>query len=112
MAKRKRNVPLLFWVSDHERELITSKMEQFGTENLSAYLRKMAIDGYVVRLDLPELRELLTLLRRNGSNLNQITRRVNETRHLYDTDVEDICQKQEELWAGMNEILTRLSGLL
>ena len=56
--KRKRDVPVLFWVSADEMELIQQKMAQFGTKNLSAYLRKMAVDGYVVQLDLPELKEL------------------------------------------------------
>ena len=51
MAKRKRDVPVLFWVSAEELELIHQKMQQYGTENLSAYLRKMALDGYVVQLD-------------------------------------------------------------
>ena len=54
MAKRKRDVPVLFWVSAEELELIHQKMQQYGTENLSAYLRKMALDGYVVKLDLPD----------------------------------------------------------
>ena len=51
MAKRKRDVPVLFWVFAEELELIHQKMQQYGTENLSAYLRKMALDGYVVKLD-------------------------------------------------------------
>ena len=79
MAKRTRNVPVLFWVSPQEMELIRQKMAQFGTDNLSAYLRKMAIDGYVLQLDLPELKELVSLLRRSSNNLNQLTRRVHET---------------------------------
>ena len=53
MAKRKRDVPVLFWVSADEMELIQQKMAQFGTKNLSAYLRKMSLDGYVVKLELP-----------------------------------------------------------
>ena len=57
MAKRKRDVPVLFWVSAEELELIHQKMQQYGTENLSAYLRKMALDGYVVKLELPELKD-------------------------------------------------------
>ena len=60
--KRKRDVPVLFWVSADEMELIQQKMAQFGTKNLSAYLRKMAVDGYVVQLDLPELKELVFLI--------------------------------------------------
>ena len=47
MAKRKRDVPVLFWVSAEELELIHQKMQQYGTENLSAYLRKMALDGFI-----------------------------------------------------------------
>ena len=92
--KRKRDVPLLFWVSGEELELIHKKMEQYGTKNLSAYLRKMALDGYVVQLDLPEL-----------------TRRVHETGRIYDADLEDITQRQEQLWEGVREILTQLSKL-
>jgi|GEM_PF-100661 len=77
--KRKRDVSVLFWVSADEMELIQQKMAQFGTKNLSAYLRKMAVDGYVVQLDLPELKELVSLLRRSSNNLNQLTRKVHET---------------------------------
>ena len=79
MAKRKRDVPVLFWVSAEELELIHQKMQQYGTENLSAYLRKMALDGYVVKLELPELKELVSLMRRSSNNLNQLTRKVHET---------------------------------
>ena len=98
--KRKRDVPVLFWVSDAEMEAIQQKMAQFGTKNLSAYLRKMAVDGYVVQLDLPELKELVSLLRRSSNNLNQLTRRVHETGRIYDADLEDIAQRQEQLWGG------------
>ena len=109
--KRKRDVPVLFWVSADEMELIQQKMAQFGTKNLSAYLRKMAVDGYVVQLDLPELKELVSLLRRSSNNLNQLTRKVHETGRIYDADLEDISQRQEQLWDGVKEILTRLSKL-
>ena len=94
MAKRKRDVPVLFWVSAEELELIHQKMQQYGTENLSAYLRKMALDGYVVKLDLPELKELVSLMRRSSNNLNQLTRKVHETGRVYDADLEDISQRQ------------------
>lgn len=111
MAKRKRDVPVLFWVSAEEQELIRQKMEQYGTENMSAYLRKMALDGYVVKLDLPELKELVSLMRRSSNNLNQLTRKVHETGRIYDTDLDDISQRQEQLWEGIREILTQLSQL-
>ena len=64
MANREREIQLKFRVTPEERELIEAKMAQLGTQNMAAYLRKMALDGYVVRLELPELREMVSLLRR------------------------------------------------
>ena len=109
--KRKRDVPVLFWVSAEEMEVIRQKMEQFGTKNLSAYLRKMALDGYVVRLELPELKELVSLMRYSSNNLNQLARRAHETGRIYDADLEDISRRQEQLWAGVREILAQLARL-
>ena len=74
--KRKRDVQLNFRVSPEELALIEQKMAQLGTKNREAYLRKMALDGYVVRLELPELKELVSLMRYSSNNLNQLTRRV------------------------------------
>ena len=111
MAKRKRDVPLLFWVSPEEKALIQKKMEQIGTTNLSAYLRKMAIDGYVVNLELPELREMVSLLRRSSNNLNQLTRRVHETGRFYDADLEGLRQSHEKLWDAASSIVTSLAKL-
>ena len=90
---------------------IESKMEQLGILNREAYLRKMALDGYAVRLDLPELKELLSLLRRHSSNLNQLVRRVNTTGRVYEEDLEDIIKRQSELWEGIGQILTRLAEI-
>ena len=87
MAKRKRDIQLKFRVTPQEREMIETKMAQFGTTNMAAYLRKMAIDGYVVKLDLPELRELVSLLRYSSNNLNQLTRRAQETGRIYEADL-------------------------
>lgn len=109
--KRKRDVQLNFRVSPHELELIETKMAQMGTINREAYLRKMAIDGYVVKLDLPEIKELLSLMRCSSNNLNQLTKRVHETGRVYDADMEDISQKQDAIWAGLNKVLTRLSSV-
>ena len=109
--KRKRDVPVLFWVSAEEMEIIRQKMAQYGTQNLSAYLRKMALDGYVVRLELPGLKELVSLMRRSSNNLNQLTRRVHETGRIYDADLEDISRRQEALWDGVHRILTQLAKL-
>ena len=109
MAKRKRDMQLNFRVSAEELAVIEQKMSQFGTSNREAYLRKMALDGYVVKLELPEL---VSLMRRSSNNLNQLTRKVHETGRVYDADLEDISQRQEQLWEGVKEILTQLSKLL
>lgn len=104
VPKRKREVQVNFRVSPEELALIEQKMSQLGTNNREAYLRKMALDGYMVQLDLPELKELVSLLRRSSNNLNQLTRRVHETGRIYDADLEDIAQRQEQLWEGVKEI--------
>ena len=109
--KRKRDVQLNFRVSSAELAAIEDKMAALGIFNREAYLRKMALDGYVVKLELPELKELVSLLRRSSNNLNQLTRRVHETGRVYDADLEDISQRQEQLWEGVREILTQLSKL-
>ena len=109
--KRKREVQLNFRVSPEELALIEQKMAQLGTTNREAYLRKMALDGYVVRLELPELKELVSLMRYSSNNLNQLTRRVHETGRIYDADLEDISQRQEALWDGVHQVLTQLAKL-
>ena len=109
MAKRDQDVHFL--ASKEEVERIHEKMDELGIRSMSAYLRKMAVDGYVVQLDLPELKELVSLLRRSSNNLNQLTRKVHETGRIYDVDLEDISQRQEQLWDGVKEILTQLSKL-
>ena len=111
MAKRRREIQLKFRVTPEEQEAIRQKMAQYGTENMAAYLRKMAIDGYVVHLDLPELRELVSLLRRSSSNLNQLARRVHETGRFYDADLEDLRQSYERLWSAAGHVLSQLSKL-
>ena len=100
-----------FWVTEREREMIEVQMAQLGTTNKSAFLRKIAIDGYVIRLELPELRELIALLRRSSNNLNKIAERINATSRAYDADIEDMQQNQEQIWQGVSSILKKLSAI-
>ena len=109
--KRKREVQLNFRVAPEELALIEQKMAQLGTKNREAYLRKMALDGYVVRLELPELKELVSLMRYSSNNLNQLARRAHETGRIYDADLEDISRRQEALWDGVHQVLTQLAKL-
>ena len=101
----------MFWVTPHEQDLIRQKMAQLGTSNMGAYLRKMAIDGLIVKLDMPELREMISLLRRSSNNLNQIAKRMNETGRVYDTDIREVLENQERLWEMANAILVKLAGI-
>ncbi len=110
-AKRSRPIRLDFWVTEQEKELIQEKMAQLGTDNMSAYLRKIAIDGYVVQLDLPELSELLSLLRRSSNNLNQLTRRVHETNRIYDADLESLRQEYDKMLGTAKVILAKLAAI-
>lgn len=109
MEKQNRDITLKFRVTPAERDLIEARMAQLGTDNMSSYLRKIAIDGYVVKLDLPELKEMVSLLRRSSNNLNQIAKRVNETGSIYGADIGCLLDNQEQLWAAANKILHRLS---
>jgi len=111
MANRKRNIMVRFRVTPAEKAMIEEKMSQVGTSNMEAYLRKMSIDGYILKLDLPELKEMISLLRRTSNNLNQIAKRMNQTGRLYGEDLEDILQNQERLWQEANVILAKLSAL-
>lgn len=111
MAQRKRDVPILFRVSPEEKEQIDRRMAELGIVNMAAYLRKMALDGYIVNLDIPELRELVSLMRRSSNNLNQIAKRVNTTGRIYASDMEDMLQKQEQLWEAVNAILLKLASI-
>ena len=101
----------MFWVTPHEQDMIRQKIAHLGTSNLSAYLRKMAIDGLIVKLDMPELREMISLLRRSSNNLNQIAKRMNETGRVYDTDIREVLENQERLWEMANAILVKLAGI-
>ena len=111
MKKRKRPERIVFYVTEEERELIREKMDQLGTDNMGAYLRKIAIDGYVVNLDLPELRELTTLLRRSSNNLNQLTKRVHETARIYDADMESLRAEYDRLLEAADVILSKLAAI-
>jgi len=108
---RQRPIQVKFFVNARELDLIKQKMAQIGTENMSAYLRKMAIDGFVINLDMPELRELTATMKRISNSENQIATRLNESGGIYETDVEEIKRNQEEIYEGVRKILTSLAKL-
>ena len=106
-----RTVGLFTKVSPQEKEVIDQKMALLGTSNLRGYLRKMAVDGYIVQLDMECVKELVRLLRSISSNVNQITRRCNETRNLYAQDVEDLRQGYDRVWHEVYDLIRKFAGL-
>ena len=106
-----KDITIRLRVTPAELELINKKMEQYGTSNRSAFIRKMVLDGYVIKLELPELKEMVSLLRYSSNNLNQLTRRVHETGRIYDSDLEEIHRNQDKIWTGMQSILNTLAKL-
>ncbi|MBQ5657635.1 MAG: plasmid mobilization relaxosome protein MobC [Bacteroidaceae bacterium] len=91
--------------------MVREKMAQYGTDNLSAFVRKMCIDGYMVKLDFPELKEMVSLLRYSSNNLNQLTKRVHQTGRIYDADLEELHRNQDALWEVAKTVLNSLAKL-
>ena len=89
-----------------EKRLV--KMDALGITNESAYMRALALNGYILKLDLPQIREMIRLLSNMTNNLNQIARRLNAQGQMYDTEMEEMLQKQDELWQMMRKLLSIL----
>lgn len=98
-------------ISPEERQQIHRKMLDMGVLNRSAYLRKMALDGYCVRLDLDEVKELNYLLRICSNNLNQYAKKANETGNIYKADIEDLQRRLDAIWQQQKDLLTELAGI-
>lgn len=108
MPNRNRNIQLNFRVSENEKKHIEKKMEIAGVINREAYLRKMAMDGYILRLDLPELKEMISLMRQMSGNINQIAKRMNESGRVYEADIRGVLENQGRLWGEMRELLSKV----
>ena len=110
-ANRVRKVQLNFRVTEREKQLIEERMQEIGATNREAYLRKIAIDGMLVKLEVPELKEIVSLMRRTSNNVNQIARRLNENGRIYEVDITDVQNQQEQLWDMLNSLITKISGI-
>ena len=98
MSNRTRPNQILFFVSDDEKRIIKGKMKQLGTNNMGAYLRKMAIDGYIIKVDYTQQKKLAAAVSRAAANINHICRRINSTGHFYEDDVAELKERQAEIW--------------
>ena len=109
MSKRDKRIHFL--VSKEEEEQIQARMELIGVKNRNAYLRKMALNGYCINLDLRDVKELVSLLRRCSNNLNQYAKRANETGSIYQDDIKDVQERLDEVWDAAKEMLVHLSSI-
>ena len=98
MDGRKRTVQLKFRVTEAERELILEKMKLIPTRNMAAYLRKIAIDGYIIQIDQSDIKAMTAEIQKIGVNVNQIARRVNSTGSVYQEDIDEIKGVLNEIW--------------
>ena len=98
MGGRKRTVQIKFRVTEEERTLIEEKMKLVPTRNMEAYLRKMAIDGYIIQIDHSDIKAMTAEIQKIGVNINQIARRVNATGSIYEHDIAEIKGALAEIW--------------
>ena len=108
---RERNQEIHVLLLPEEMERIRQKMAELGIINRSAYVRKMALDGYCINLDLTDMKEMVSLLRRCSNNLNQYAKRANESGSIYAEDIRDLQVRQSEIWEIAKEMLARLATI-
>ena len=106
MANRKRNIQMKFWVTEEEKRLIDEKMKQLPTQRYGAYLRKMAIDGYITYTDTKDIKEMNRTLFSIGRNINQIAKRLNAGGPAYQADIQEIRERLDQIWQLQRHILS------
>lgn len=107
MANRKRNIQMKFWVTAEEKGLIDEKMKLLPTQRYGAYLRKMAIDGYIIYTDTTDIKEMNKILSAISRNINQIAKRLNAGDPAYAADIQEIKERQAEIWQLQRHILSK-----
>lgn len=111
-GKRLRDVSVCLWVSPEEMEAIQGRMAEAGIRNMSAYLRKMALNGYVLNVDLSPVRELVSLQRRCSNNLNQVAIQANTYGGIYPEEIKALQRDYAELWGPLSDLLKKLSQVV
>lgn len=110
MTERRDEI-IVLRVSPSDKERIRMKMNELGIQNMSAYIRKMAMDGYCVNLDLTDVKELIRILRICSNNLNQYAKKAHQTGSIYEEDLRDLRSRFEEFWTVGKDLLERLSTI-
>ena len=110
-ANRNRAKQVKFWVSDEEYELLQKKREAAGGVNQGAYIRKMILDGYIVNLDIPELKEIIRLLSITSNNVNQMARRLNADGSVYKEDFNEINIQLDQIYKLLRKVMRGISKI-
>lgn len=110
--KRVRSVPLQVWVRPDELEAIRGRMAEAGVHNMSAYVRKMALNGYVLNVDLGPVRELVSLQRHCANNLNQVAIQANTYGGIYPEEIKALQKDYEKLWEPLSDLLKKLAAVV
>ena len=98
-------------VSPRELQAIRERMESVGIQNLSAYMLKMAMNGFIIQLDMSDMKDVLRLMKINSNNLNQYAKKANETGSIYKEDIKELMATHKELLQMLGEILERLGSI-
>ena len=109
MRTKTRSLEVLF--SPEEYKLLCQRSEEAGVRFLGPFIRKMALDGYIVKLDTSDINQMISLLRTATNNLNQVAKKANATGSIYGADIADMQAKQDEIWETTKEILARLATI-
>ena len=108
---KERNQEMHILLTPKEMERLTQKMKESGIRNRSAYVRKMALDGYVVNLDTSDIKKVVSLLRYSSNNLNQVAKVANTTGSIYGDDIAALKVQLEKIWEAVRGIMTRLAAI-
>ena len=109
---RLRNVPILLMVSQAEHDRIQERMAEVGSINMSAFIRKIVLTGYVLHVDLSPAKELISLQRRCSNNMNQIAANANKTGEVEQQEIEALKQDYKALWEPLSELLIQLAEIV
>ena len=110
-SNRNRSRQVKFWVSEEEYQLLQKKMEAAGGVNQGAYIRKMILDGYIVNLDIPELKEIIRLLSITSNNVNQMARKLNAEGSIYQQDIGEVEAQLEQNYKMLRRLITKLGKI-
>lgn len=110
--RRRRPIQLHVMISEEELEQIKERMTEVGISNMGAYIRKMALNGYVLHVDLAPVRELISLQRRCSNNLNQVAIQANTYGGIYPENIKTLQRDYADLWDPLSELLTKVSKIV